>query len=71
MDNTDNYMNVCVNDFVIVNYEGANWPGKVTEVDKEGAKVSTLTKCRKGWRWLLITNFKIDKIDYKFQNIKK
>ena len=40
MANADNHMGVGINDFVIVNYEDANWPGKVMEVDMEGEKVS-------------------------------
>ena len=31
-------LTVSVGDFVIVNYESSNFPGKVTEVDEERAK---------------------------------
>ena len=46
-------MDVAKGEFVIVQYEGQQFPGKVTSVENEGAVVSTLTKCkRNGWRWL-------------------
>ena len=62
-------LSVSVGDFVIVSYEGSSFPGKVTEVDEEGAKVSTLTKCGrgKGWRWPAPA----DEIDYKWDKIVK
>ena len=45
-------MGVATNQFVIVQYEGQQFPGKVTSVESEGAVVSVLTKCkRKGWKW--------------------
>ena len=45
-------MDVAEGEFVIVQYEGQQFPGKVTSVENEGAVVSTLTKCKQnGWRW--------------------
>ena len=39
-------------EFVIVQYEGQKFPGKVTKIESEGAVVSTLTKCkRSGWKF--------------------
>ena len=39
-------------EFVIVQYEGQKFPGKVTSVMSEGAVVSTLTKCKRiGWKF--------------------
>ena len=41
-----------VGTFVIVQYEGSRFPGKVTSCDEEGARVSTLKKCKHvGWNW--------------------
>ena len=39
-------------EFVIVQYEGQRFLGKVTKIESEGAVVSTLTKCkRSGWKF--------------------
>ena len=41
-----------VGTFVIVQYEGSRFPGKVTSCDEEGARVSTLKKCKHvGCNW--------------------
>ena len=64
---TNAAVNISLGDIVIVDYEGAHFPGKVTEVDDDGAKVSTLTKCRKGWKWPEC----VDEIDYTWDKIVK
>ena len=43
---------IAVDKFVIVSYQGQQFPGKVTAILDDGATVSTLTKCKTtGWRW--------------------
>ena len=57
-----------VGTFVIVQYEGSRFPGKVTSCDEEGARVSTLKKCKHvGWNW---PAFKYE-IDYDWKDIVK
>ena len=65
----DTTLNAVVGEFVIVTYEGANFPGKVTEVDEEGARVSTLIKCSRGKDWQWPTP--VDEIDYRWEQIVK
>lgn len=38
-------------DFVVVNFEGQLFPGRVTEVKPEGYIVSTMERTKKNWRW--------------------
>ena len=47
-----NKKDVAAGEYIIVEYDGQQFPGKVTSVESEGAVVTTLTKCkRNGWRW--------------------
>ena len=52
-------------DFVICQYEGELFPGQVTKVYSEGARVKAFQKCAGGWRWPR----KPDEIDYLPQDI--
>ena len=55
-----------VGQFVIVQYEGQKFPGKIVSLDDEGALVSTLRKCNNvGWAW---PTFK-DEIDYDWKDV--
>lgn len=38
-------------DFVVVNFEGQLFPGRVMEVKPEGYMVSTMERTKKNWRW--------------------
>ncbi|KAK8761078.1 hypothetical protein V5799_027655 [Amblyomma americanum] len=40
-----------VDDFVVVNFEGQLFPGRVTEVKPKGYIVSTMERSKKNWRW--------------------
>ncbi|KAH6936086.1 hypothetical protein HPB50_013098 [Hyalomma asiaticum] len=40
-----------VDDFVVVNFEGQLFPGRLTEVKPEGYIVSTMERSKKNWRW--------------------
>ncbi|KAH6927629.1 hypothetical protein HPB50_006279 [Hyalomma asiaticum] len=40
-----------VDDFVVVNFEGQLFPGRLTEVKPEGYIVSTMERYKKNWRW--------------------
>lgn len=51
---------VNLGDFVICQYEGELFPGQVTKVHSEGARVKVLQKCAGGWRWPVHE----DEIDY-------
>lgn len=43
---------VSVGQFVVVNYEGSEFPGSVKSVEETGAVVSVMQKCIKhGWKW--------------------
>lgn len=52
-------------DFVICRYEGELFPGQVTKVYSQGARVKALEKCAGGWRWPK----QVDEIDYLAQDI--
>ena len=57
--------NIDVEDFVICQYEGELFPGQVTKVYSQGARVKVLVKCAGGWRWPK----QVDEIDYLAQDI--
>ena len=40
-----------VNDYVIVNYLDTLYPGRIIEVGKSGAKVSTMEPSKSNWKW--------------------
>lgn len=40
-----------VGEFVVVKYEGSYFPGTIIETTKEEAKVSTMQKSLKSWKW--------------------
>ena len=56
---------VDIGDFVICQYEGELFPGQVTKVYSEGARIKVFQKCAGGWRWPT----KPDEIDYLPQDI--
>ncbi|CAG5000327.1 unnamed protein product [Parnassius apollo] len=38
-------------DYVLVEYEGEQWPGQVKTVDDDGAFVSCMNRCGLSWKW--------------------
>ncbi|KAF5289647.1 hypothetical protein FQA39_LY15005 [Lamprigera yunnana] len=40
-----------VGKYVVVNYEGTFYPGKITKILDEGAVISTMQKSLKSWKW--------------------
>jgi len=56
-----------VGDYIIVDYEGAKYPGVVAVVKKAGAEVSVMTKSGVNWRWPQ----KIDQIYYSLKEVMR
>lgn len=54
-------------DFVVVEYEGSMFPGKVLSKSKTGVIVSTLVPSNGNWKWPA----KEDKLFYNFCDIKR
>ena len=52
-------------DFVICRYEVELFPGQVTKVYSQGARVKAVETCAGGWRWPK----QVDEIDYLAQDI--
>ena len=52
--------------FCVVIYEGNLFPGEIISLDDEGAKVSTMQKSIKSWKW----PEKEDAIDYAWDQVK-
>lgn len=57
---------IITGEFVIIKYETKFYPGQVTDVDEDGARVKVMEKAGvTTWRWPQVT----DEIDYNFKNI--
>lgn len=57
--------NYNVGDFVIVQFENKNFPGRIISIFDKGAKVDCMEKLSKQWRW----PSKKDCIDYEWSDI--
>lgn len=55
------------NSFVIVDYEGVFYPGKLEDISSDEVYVSVMEKTGVNWRWLS----KPDKLWYKKEDIVK
>lgn len=53
------------NDYVVVNYEGARWPGQIQKTDGEGAYIKCMSRCGMAWKW----PEKEDCIFYSWRNV--
>lgn len=42
---------LAINDFVVVSYNGAKYPGKIVSITKEGPKIECMERKLKCWRW--------------------
>lgn len=40
-----------LHDYVVVEYEGEIWPGKVTTLEEDGAYIKCMTRCGLAWKW--------------------
>lgn len=53
--------------FVLVNWNSMAFPGVVNSIDKNGAVVDCMQRCKKGWKWPTTK----DVMHYKWIDIKK
>ena len=42
---------IAIGNYIIVSYEEEYFPGVVTGIENNEAKVLTMQKCRCGWKW--------------------